>query len=183
MVDAVAAGSRVAQHAGAEGGHADVVVAGAQVAAAHAGVQRRELADEAADEVRQLGSRRHPIDQRQVLLQRAVPVDAVHAGVVEVVAFHAPGVDDDLPPVFAHVQGEGPAAQVDLSVAEAVADRLGAGVDDVEVVAAAHQELLAVGRQLRRANALDHGDGFGVVAVEGQGHQVGTSAEAAAGFA
>ena len=62
-------------------------------------VKRRQLAHGTADELAELRSRRHAIDQGQVLVPDAVPVDTVHPGVVEVVAVDSPGFVEDLRPL------------------------------------------------------------------------------------
>ena len=113
------------------------------IAAAHVVVQGRELAGELAEEVAELGSIGDPVDQGQVLLQGRLPVDAVHPGVVKIIAQQPPGVAKHLPPLLPRIEGEGPAAQVQLAGAE-IAERLGLGVDDVEIVPLADQELLAI---------------------------------------
>ena len=147
----------------------------------HARVQRRELADETADQVRQLGPRRHPVHQRQVLRERAFPVDAVHVGVVEIVALHAPSVDHHLAPVLADVHAEGPRVEVDLAVVELVPSRRGAGVENEEIVTAPHKKLLAVERQLRLPNTFHDSNRVRVVAVERERHQIHRGARAGAG--
>ena len=72
VVDQIPALVRRANESRPERGHADVVVAASQVAAADAGVERRKLTDHAPDQVRELVARRYAVDEREVLVAHAV---------------------------------------------------------------------------------------------------------------
>jgi hypothetical protein len=137
-------------------------------------VERGQLAHHPADQVGQLVAGGDAVHERQVLVQHGLPVDAVHAGVVEVIALQAPGVHEDLAPVLAHVDGKAPSRQVDAGIREA-RDLLVPGIDDRERVSLPEEQLLAVPAELVTLDVLRDGDPFVLVAGERDGDERATA--------
>jgi hypothetical protein len=174
--DAVASGLLVPGEAGAEGPGGDAVGPLPQVPAADEGVQGRELADEVGDEVVELGPVADPLDERAVAFHEPVVIDVVEVAVVEIVPLHAPGVDEHLPPLRARIDGKGPLRKIDLPLGQGRRGRLGrTGVDDEQVLAPAHEELLAVQGQLEVPDVLDEGPGLDALVLDLHGLELGPS--------
>ncbi len=95
----------------------------------------------------------------------------MHARVVEVIALHAPCVDEHLAQVLAHVDRISPRGQLELRFVE-IGRRLGAGFDDVQIVVLAEQQLLAVARQLVQAHLVEELRRLGAVVRDLDRHQL-----------
>ena len=105
------------------------------------------------------------------MLPHRGPVDAVHPAVVEIVALEAPGIDELLTPFVARIEVQYPVLEVDLCLGE-VGWRLRAGVDDVDVVPAPHENLLAVERQLVAADVGHERLGLRVLVLDREAHEL-----------
>ncbi len=114
------------------------------IAPAAIGVGGVQLRDEFPEHVVDVPARHGVLEQLAVALAHLVPVHAVHARVVEIVALQPPRVVEDLPPLGHRVNRRLEVAGVDLLVH--LLPFL--GLDDGVVAAFPHQQLLAVGGQL-----------------------------------
>ena len=94
VVDHLVVGPEQAHGAGREGGH---------VAAAHVVVAHHHLAHHLGKQVVEVGAVRHVGQEGGVLFLGGGPVQAVHVGVVEVVALQAPHLVKHLGPLVARV--------------------------------------------------------------------------------
>ncbi len=125
--------------------HAEVPLAppglGAVVAAVLVGVAGAELALELPEQVRELGARAHPVQQRPVAVAHADPVHLGHVGGPEVVALEAPGLVEHLAPLGHRVHGDAQAPEVDPPGAAVhpvvLLGGLVAGGDDAQLAALA----------------------------------------------
>ena len=164
VLDAVTALVRRPYQAGTQGSHSNVVLSAAHVPAPDAGVEGAELTHHPADDVRELVPGGDPVHQGKVFVPNPLPVVSVHARVVEVVPLQAPSVDEELPPVFPDVDGEGPTRQVHPEIVE-LTHPAGPGVDHVNVVGLPDEKLFPVHRHLESRDAFSHDGKLGFLFI------------------
>ena len=152
MVHTVAACRRIAREAGSQGGQLDIVGAFPRIASEDEGVERRKFTHHAGDEGAQFVAVPHAPQQLAVFLPHQLPIDAVHVGVVEIVAVEPPGIGEGFTEFIGWNDGEGPVGQGDAGVGKNLrvphGAALGCGVDDQDLLLFADHDLLPVAGNL-----------------------------------
>ena len=112
-------------------------------------MQRGELAHHVGEGVIEFCAVGHAVHERKVLGKVGLPVDAVHARVVKIIAVQAPRIGEHLPPALAWLERELERTEIHFGFFES-GGRLCGGVDDIEVVRAAEQNFFSVRGKLIR---------------------------------
>ena len=135
-------------------------------------MKRGKLAYHLRKHVVQIVAVRHAVNQGKISIAHLVPIDALHFAIVEVVTLQSPGIHKQLVKLGARIRVERPPREVHPGLGERfrIAQRggLGVGIENVEILALRHQELLAIERQLVTLHVAKHG--FRSVALVGDIH-------------
>ena len=172
-------GGSIERPVGPQQADVDPLGAPPAVADVDVGVRGGELADQLADDEAQILGAGRALHQRPVLRAHGRPVEAVHAGLVVEVAFQAPGVVEDLPPLRPRVELHHEVVEIDdLTPGRRRRRRSRRGVAalpavpavrvrDAHRVAAPPHQVLAVDGQRVLFDLRNHGLELAVLEVEG----------------
>src|SRR5262245_17642864 len=101
MLHPIPAGLRIAFEQRAERAHLHLIGPAPHIAAEDESVKSRQLSHHLSYDIVQLLAVGDPIYQGKIFLAHANPIDAMHLSVIEIVALHPPGVDEQFTKLIA----------------------------------------------------------------------------------
>src|SRR5262245_53930474 len=148
MLHPIPAGLLIAFEQRAERTHLHLIGPAPHIAAADEGVKSRQLSHQLSYDIVQLLAVGDPIYPWNIFLAHGNPIDSMHVSVIEIIALHPPGVDEQFTKLIAWFERETPFAQIHTSICQRFRNSKRSPfcirVKDIELLAAPDEHLFPI---------------------------------------